>query len=235
MNRKPEERLTLFIQRWIVTSACRQTHRLSIQKEKVLHFPTKHREKLVILRDRGMIGPDRPLSLSSTCTCQGPFSSSNICHIIKHKSGGNVSKPAEGKANALPSSAASSTPELQCHRQINPGHWLGLQHGLECWFLVILATACSEAVIFCHKEERCYHPFRLLSTPGDKDRRASPPPHSFRRCQHRETACWSKKVSWLTSSWEISRKFSLGSTEYPWLDALASPLPSVINTTLVSI
>ena len=75
---------------------------LSIQKEKVLHFPTKHREKLVILRDRGMIGLARPLSLPSTCTCQGPFSSSNICHIIKHKPEGNVSKAAEGKANALP-------------------------------------------------------------------------------------------------------------------------------------
>lgn len=144
----------------IVTSTCRQTHMLSIQKEKVLHFPTKHREKLVILRDRGMIGLARPLSLPSTCTCQGPFSSSNICHIIKHKSGGNVSKPAEGKANALPSSAASSTPELQCHWQINPGHLLGLQHGLECWFLVILATACSEAVIFWDKEEKVLSPFQ---------------------------------------------------------------------------
>lgn len=124
------------------------------------YFPTKHREKLVILRDRGMIGLARPLSLSSTCTCQGPFSSSNICHIIKHKSGGNVSKPAEGKANALPSSAASSTPESQCHRQINPGHLLGLQHGLECWFLVILATSCSEAVIFWDKKEKVLSPFQ---------------------------------------------------------------------------
>lgn len=50
----------------IVTSTYRRTHLVSIQKEKALHFTTKHREKHVILRDRGMIGPDSPRSLSSS-------------------------------------------------------------------------------------------------------------------------------------------------------------------------
>lgn len=217
-------------------STCQQTHMLSIQNEKVLHFPTKHREKLVILRDRGMIGPDRPLSLSSTCTCQGPFSGSNICHIIKHRSGGNMSKPAERKANALPSSAASSTPELQCHRQINPGHLLGLQHGLECWFLVILATACSEAVIF-------------LRLGGKGAVTLQTPVYTWRQRQEsklstsliQEGASSGRQPAGLRKSpgsmspWEISRRFSLGSSEYPWLNALASLLPSVINTILISI
>lgn len=69
-------------------------HRVSIQKEKILHFMTKLGEKLITLRDRGMIGPDSLLSLSSPqcALVKGHFSSPNICHAVKYRSGGKCFK-----------------------------------------------------------------------------------------------------------------------------------------------